>query len=329
MASQTEVGKEETKNIDKDKENMIVEVDKNSQDDTATNEQTINQKTGIENTTKYQNESEDSEEAGFEIIGKDVLACSKEALFNREDIKLEAAEPIGPIVNVDPKNEEIAVLAETKAEERLSDNETCSIEENVADLKENDKESLDASMIDIKVIKDSEYNLNKDVLESEAQRSEELEEALTAIPDMPSSLSKEILAESHEEKEVQKIVGDIETKAEESQDESLIDITIIEEINKDNLQDTIKEAEVSFEAEVIEDNADKEVVPLDGEDVIEFTIEAGDVIPFLTVLVAFVGIIMGLVYYYNNADNDVGTDDVLEEQEEQEEETKEGEVLWF
>ena len=180
MASQTEdhkAGTEETKNIDKDlhKENMSVEEDKKSQDDTATNEQTIYKQTGIENPTKYQNESEDSEEAGFEIIETDVSACSKEALLKtHKDIKLEAVEPIGPIVNIDPKNEEIAVLAETKAEEKPLDNETCSIDENVADLKENDKESLDASLIDIKVIKESEDNSNKDVPESEAQLSEVL-----------------------------------------------------------------------------------------------------------------------------------------------------------
>ena len=88
------------------------------------------------------------------------------------------------------------------------------------------------------------------------------------------------------------------------------------EKNKDNfVQYTTKEAANSFEAEVIDDNADIQVVPSDGEDVIEYTVVAGDVIPFLTILVAFVAIILGLGYYFNTADNALGTQDVLEEQE--------------
>ena len=72
---------------------------------------------------------------------------------------------------------------------------------------------------------------------------------------------------------------------------------------------TLKEAENSFEAEVIDDDADIQVVPPYGEDFIEYTMKAKDVIRFLTIFVA-------LAYYYNNTDNALFTEDILEEQEE-------------
>ena len=214
MASQSEsqkAGTEETK----DKANRTVEDNKKSEDDTATNEQTDDKQTKIED--------EDSEENEFEIIGTEVVAGTNE-------IKLEA---IGPIVNNDEKSEEIAVSDDTKAEVKPSHNETCYMEEKVAVLKENDKESAEASLIDIE----------KDVPESEAKSSDEVEEARTAIPEMSSSLSKEILAESDEERESIKIIERIETKPEENQDVTLLDITIIEGKHKDNfVQYTTKEA---------------------------------------------------------------------------------------
>ena len=106
-------------------------------------------------------------------------------------------------------------------------NKTCSMQENMTEIKENYKVSLEATLIDIKVFKESEDNSNKDVPESEAQTSEELVEALTATPE-------------------------------------------------------------------INDDTDIQVVPSDGEDVIEYTVVAEDVIPFLTILVAFVAIIVAL-----------------------------------
>ena len=46
-------------------------------------------------------------------------------------------------------------------------------------------------------------------------------------------MSKEILAESDEERESIKIIERIETKPEENQDVTLLDITVIEETKKD------------------------------------------------------------------------------------------------
>ena len=117
MASQTEsqkAGTEETKGMEKDKANRTVEEDKKSEDDTATNEQTDNKQTKIE--------EEDSEESEFEIIATEVVASTI-------SIKLGTIEPIGPIVNIDQKSEEIAVSDDTKAEVKPSHNETCYMEE--------------------------------------------------------------------------------------------------------------------------------------------------------------------------------------------------------
>jgi hypothetical protein len=289
MASQTENQKAGTE------ETKDIEKDKANrtvlEDKKSTDDKFANEQTDNKQTKI---EDEDSEETEFEIIGTEVVA-------NTNEIKLEP-----------------------------SHNETCSINENVAILKENAKESAKASLLDIKIIKESKDNYNKDLPESEAKSFDEVEEALTAIPEMSSSLSKEILAESDEKREAMKIIERIETKPEENQDVTLLDITLIEETNKDNVvQDNNKEEENSFEAELIGDNANIEVVPSDGEDVIEYTVVAGDVIPFLTILVALVAIIVALAYYYKNADDALVTQDVLEEQEEQEEEIKEGEILWF
>jgi hypothetical protein len=289
MASQTENQKAGTE------ETKDIEKDKANrtveEDKKSTDDTCANEQTDNKQTKI---EDEDSEETEFEIIGTEVVA-------NTNEIKLNP-----------------------------SPNETSSINKNVAILKENAKKSAKALMIDIEIIKESKDNSNKYVPESEAKSSDEMEEALTAIPEMSSSLSKEILAESDEKREPMKIIERTETKPEENQDVTLLDITLIEETNKDNVvQDNNKEEEISFEAEVIDDNADIQVVPSDGEDVIEYTVVAGDVIPFLTILVALVAILVALAYYYNNADDALVTQDVLEEQEEQEEEIKEGEILWF
>merc|ERR1711970_1284298 len=158
---------------------------------------------------------------------------------------------------------------------------------------------VDASLIDIKIIKEEDDGSNRDSPESDAQGTEELELALKEIPEFSSSTSKEILAEANNEDD-KNIVDEIETKAEEKPGGTLIDITVIEETNKEkNVQEVIEEAEHSFEAEVIDDNEDIKVVPSDDEDVIEYTLETRHILPFLTILVAFVAVFAGLIFYYN------------------------------
>jgi len=220
------------------------------------------------------NESNDSEDIGFEIITPEP-AEKKENVITKSDTA--SAE-----VESKPTPED------TNIKEEMSKPDIKKIENQV-----------DASLIDIKIIKEEDDGSNRDSPESDAQGTEELELALKEIPELSSSTSKEILAEANNEDD-KNIVDEIETKAEEKPGGTLIDITVIEETNKDkNVQEVIKEAEHSFEAEVIDDNEDIKVVPSDDEDVIEYTLETRHILPFLTILVAFVAVFAGLIFYYN------------------------------
>lgn len=217
----------------------------------------------------------------------------------KEELKITASavEIIGSIKETESDKEK-SVPTDTKISEFEKVSEAVS--DNVTHEKQKEKESPEASVIDIKIIKESADNSNKESPESESHSSEELEAALTAIPELSSAVSKEILADANNEGEVKKIVAEIEQKTEERPEGTLIDITVIEETNKDkNVQEVIKEAENSFEAEVIEDNADIEVVPSEGEEVIEYTLEARDAIPVITILVALVAVFVAIIFYYN------------------------------
>merc|ERR1711892_336731 len=180
-----------------------------------------------------------------------------------------------------------------------NDSEDTGFEIITPDIPEKVEETTKPSLIDIKVIKEPDDTSNKDSPESDAQNSEELEVALKAIPELSSSVSKEILAKANDEED-KDIVDEIETKTEERPGGTLIDITVIEETNKEkHVQEVIEEAGHSFEAEVIEDNEDIKVVPSDDEDVIEYTLESRHILPFLTICVAFVAVFVGLIFYYN------------------------------
>jgi len=223
------------------------------------------------------NESNDSEDIGFEIITPE-LAEKKENVITKSDTASD-----------DSAVESKATPEDTNIKEEMSKQ---------PDIKKIEN-PVDASLIDIKIIKEEDDGSNRDSPESDAQGTEELELALKEIPELSSSTSKEILAEANNEDD-KNIVDEIETKAEEKPGGTLIDITVIEETNKDkNVQEVIEEAEHSFEAEVIDDNEDIKVVPSDDEDVIEYTLETRHILPFLTILVAFVAVFAGLIFYYN------------------------------
>jgi len=264
------------------------------------------------------NENKDEETQEQKVTGDGVMevkdigttkdkaqhTSNKDSTITKEDeIKKElqtaesSVEAIGTITDTE-SNKEKLVPSETHTfeDEKVSE----SVRETDTTKKENEKESHEASVIDIKIIKESADNSNKESPESESHSSEELEAALTAIPELSSSDSKEILADANTEGDVKKIVAEIEEKTEDRPEGTLIDITVIEETDKEkNVQEVVKEAENSFEAEVIEDNADIEVVPSEGEEVIEYTLEARDALPVITVLVALVAIFVALIFYYN------------------------------
>merc|ERR1711892_860139 len=215
-------------------------------------------------------ESNDSEDTGFEIITPDLPEKMEDAKTKPDAASIAVKEP----VITTTKEQNLTKLQETKEKDI--------VEEKVQKKEETTK----ASLIDIKVIKEPDDTSNKDSPESDAQNSEELEVALAAIPELSSSVSKEILAKANDEED-KDIVDEIETKTEERPGGTLIDITVIEEAGH------------SFEAEVIEDNEDIKVIPSDDEDVIEYTLESRHILPFLTICVAFVAVFVGLIFYYN------------------------------
>jgi len=277
------IGTEENESINTnlDKVKVVATEDTTSPEVVPKKEETnqIADKATLENT---KNESIDSEETGFEIIIPDPVKITDDAQVKSKSDIVEA-----PVVKAEP------VHAVSKEPEIKQDKD-----KDIMNEKTN-KETSKASLIDIKVIKEPEDSSNKDSPESEAQSSEELELALKAMPELSSSVSKEILDKANDE-EAKNIADDIETKTEERPGGTLIDITVIEETNKEkNVQEVIEEAGHSFEAEVIEDNEDIKVIPSEDEDVIEYTLEARHILPFVTILVAFVAIFVALIFYYN------------------------------
>ena len=280
------IGAEENKSInpDLDKVKVVATEDTKSPELVSKKDDTIQitDKATIENT---KNESIDSEETGFEIIIPDPVKNKDDAQTKAKSDIVEADD-----VKVEPVH---AVSKESDTNQDKQDKDKDIVKEKT------NKETAEASLIDIKVIKEPEDTSNKDSPESDAQSSEELEVALKAMPELSSSVSKEILAKANDE-EAKNIVDEIETKTEERPGGTLIDITVIEETNKEkNVQEVVEEAGHSFEAEVIDDNEDIKVIPSDDEDVIEYTLESRHILPFVSILVAFVAIFVALIFYYN------------------------------
>jgi len=248
-------------------------------------EAAVSSKDDSEQTQNIKVESNDSEDTGFEIITPDI----PEKVEN-DQTKADAAS--NAVKEPEPE-------VTTTKEQKLSQQEEKKEKETADGKEQKEEETTKASLIDIKVIKEPDDTSNKDSPESDAQNSEELEVALKAIPELSSSVSKEILAKANDEED-KDIVDEIETKTEERPGGTLIDITVIEETNKEkHVQEVIEEAGHSFEAEVIDDNEDIKVVPSDDEDVIEYTLESRHILPFLTICVAFVAVFVGLIFYYN------------------------------
>lgn len=268
----------ETKKPDVEEKNLVSTVQDTKKiiaSEENKSETVITSKNNSDSKQTVKNESNDSEDIGFEIITSDLAEKKENVQTKSETARAEViSKPLPEDTNI---KEEISKQPEIKTNEH----------------------PVDASLIDIKIIKEEDDGSNKDSSESDAQNSEELELALKEIPELSSSTSKEILAKANDEED-KKVVDDIETKAEEKPGGTLIDITVIEETNKDkNVQEVIEEAEHSFEAEVIDDNEDIKVIPSDDEDVIEYTLETRHILPFLTILVAFVAVFAGLIFYYN------------------------------
>merc|ERR1712080_781734 len=135
-------------------------------------------------------------------------------------------------------------------------------------LSSSDKENVE--VIDIAVIEEPEDSAND--VESK------IESVLNEIPE-----KKEIIEEAKETADTG----------------SVIDIRVVEETT-DGAQDIVKvSADGGFMAEVIPGNADVEIVAEDGEEVIEYTLNAADAIPIGAIAVAAFAIFLALIFYYN------------------------------
>merc|ERR1711892_558547 len=122
----------------------------------------------------------------------------------------------------------------------------------------------------------SETKEDQSILESATTTAAtEIEEALSEIPEMSSSISAhDMLADTDKE----------DTKAEDKEKKS---------------NDAVEEAQEAFIAEVIPDNADIEIETVEGEEVIELNFEGKDAIPLGAIAVAAFAIFLALVFYYN------------------------------
>jgi len=142
----------------------------------------------------------------------------------------------------------------------------------------------------------SETKEDQSILESATTTAAtEIEEALSEIPEMSSSISvHDMLADTDKE----------DTKVEDKEkksDGALIDISVIEEseVKEKSTNDAVEEAQEAFIAEVIPDNADIEIETVEGEEVIELNFEGKDAIPLGAIAVAAFAIFLALVFYYN------------------------------
>lgn len=146
-------------------------------------------------------------------------------------------------------------------------------------LSSSDRENVE--VIDISVIEEPENSAN-DV-------EPEIEAVLNEIPE-----KQEIIEEAKE------ILDDIEIQPKEPATGTVIDIRVFEEPKEEvTAQDIVKASQEAFVAEVIPDNADVEIVAEDGEEVIEYTLNAADAIPIGAIAVAAFAIFLALIFYYN------------------------------
>jgi len=133
----------------------------------------------------------------------------------------------------------------------------------------------------------------------ESSEKEELAAALKNMPGMTKSKSREIL-KALDEKEITEIAEQLNEKEKEKEDGSMIDISIVEESDTEKeVQEVIKEAEYGFQAEVVDENEEIEILPADNEEVVEYTIEMKHAIPIISVMVAFIAVFYALIFHYH------------------------------
>jgi len=128
-------------------------------------------------------------------------------------------------------------------------------------------------------------------------------EPIGAVEDLKAEVNALLSTSEKEDAEIEEtknIIDKVEAKIDDTTDGSVIDIQVIEETKEDaDVLDIVAAASEAFTAEVIPDNADIEVVPEDGEEVMEFTFSSADAIPIGAIAVATFAIFLALILYYN------------------------------
>jgi len=146
------------------------------------------------------------------------------------------------------------------------------------------------SVVDIAVIKESEI------------QSENLEETLKNMPGMTTSKSKEILKIS-DEKELKQMAKDLVTDNddEEENEGSVIDIAVVNESDTDKeVEEVQQDVPSGFQAEIIDDDAEVNIVPAEDEEVVEFTLEMRHLLLIASAIIGLIAIFYAAIFYQNN-----------------------------
>jgi len=133
------------------------------------------------------------------------------------------------------------------------------------------------------------------------------EEPIGAVEDLKAEVNALLSTPAEQDAEDEKVIEEAkkevidETEAkEEAEEGAVIDIQVIEEKKDDaDVLDIVKAAEEAFVAEVIPDNAEVEITPEEGEEVIEYTLNTADAIPIGAIAVATFAIFLALIFFYN------------------------------
>ena len=152
------------------------------------------------------------------------------------------------------------------------------------------------SVVDISVIKESEETLNE-------VQNDNVEETLKNMPGMTSSKSKEILKLS-DEKELKQIAKDLVSKNDEEEEDegSVIDIAVVNESDTDKEVEEVQEHDVhsGFQAEIIDDDSEVNIVPAEDEEVVEFTLEMRHLLMIASAIIGLIAIFYAAIIYQNN-----------------------------
>jgi len=152
------------------------------------------------------------------------------------------------------------------------------------------------SVVDISVIKETQETLNE-------VQNDNLEETLKNMPGMTSSKSKEILKLS-DEKELKQIAKDLVYKNDEEEEDegSVIDIAVVNESDTDKEVEEVQENDIpsGFQAEIIDDDSEVNIVPAEDEEVVEFTLEMRHLLLIASAIIGLIAIFYAAIIYQNN-----------------------------